>query len=238
MLTEPVYRWMWESEGGASITGRTGELRSISDRIAVHRATDAFLLERGLWQLKVRKDAKFLAHDLRLYMRALAEGDADFQQGFADIVSSYLFSLGDEVFDLCGPVDRVRAYFLMYEEIEAALTTLDYTQRKSVFSSHLVEEDGRVYWSADHLHLPDARRMLDVTELGLAAAPVTQIPLFAQLDTWRVAGTELTYTGELVNRFGRITAADSVSSPWPYATGTPRRTSWCRSPRSRSTTAS
>ncbi|WP_078652717.1 bifunctional glycosyltransferase/CDP-glycerol:glycerophosphate glycerophosphotransferase [Streptomyces sp. NRRL F-525] len=211
VLTEPVYRWMWEPEGGASITGRTGELRSITDRIAVHRATDEFLLERGLWQLKVRKDAKFLAHDLRLYMRALAEGDADFQQGFADLVSSYLFTLGDEAFDLCGPVDRVRAYFLMYEEIEAALTTLDYTQRKSVFSSHLVEEDGRVYWSADHLHLPDARRMLDVTELGLAAAPVTQIPLFAQLDTWRVAGTELTYTGELVNRFGRITAADSVS---------------------------
>ncbi|MFJ8332677.1 glycosyltransferase [Streptomyces sp. NPDC094437] len=210
VLTEPVYRWMWEPDG-PSITGRTGELRSITDRIAVHRATDGFLLERGLWQLKVRKDAKFLTHDLRLYMRALAEGDADFQQRFAEIVSGYLFSLSEEAFELCGPVDRVRAYFLMYEEIEAALTTLDYTQRKSVFSSHLVEEDGRVHWSADHLHLPDARRMLDVTELGLAAAPVTQIPLFAQLDSWEVTGTELTYTGELVNRFGRIAAADSVA---------------------------
>ncbi|MDN3021497.1 glycosyltransferase [Streptomyces sp. S.PB5] len=210
VITEPVYRWMWEPDGG-SITGRTGELRSITDRIAVHRATDRFLLERGLWSLKVRKDSKFLAHDLRLYMRALAEGDAEFQQGFADIVSSYLFSISDEAFELCGPVDRVRAYLLMYQEIEAALTTLDYTQRKSVFSSHLVEEDGRVYWSADHLHLPDARRMLDVTELGLAAAPVSQIPLFAQLNSWRVKGTELTYTGELVNRFGRITGEDSVS---------------------------
>ncbi|MFE4967155.1 glycosyltransferase [Streptomyces sp. NPDC056660] len=210
VITEPVYRWMWEPDG-TSITGRTGELRSVTDRIAVHRATDRFLLERGLWQLKVRKDAKFLTHDLRLYMRALAEGDAGFQQRFADIVSSYLFSLSEEAFGLCGPVDRVRAYFLMYEEIEAALTTLDYTQRKSVFSSHLVEEDGRVYWSADHLHLPDARRMLDVTELGLAAAPVTQLPLFAQLTGWRVARTELSYTGELVNRFGRIAPGDPVS---------------------------
>ncbi|MFC9102227.1 MULTISPECIES: bifunctional glycosyltransferase/CDP-glycerol:glycerophosphate glycerophosphotransferase [Streptomyces] len=210
ILTEPVYRWMWESDG-ASITGRTGELRSITDRIAVHRATDAFLLERGLWSLKVRKDSKFLGHDLRLYMRALAEGDAEFQQRFASIVSAYLFTISDEAFDLCGPVDRVRAYLLMYEEIEAALTTLDYTQRKSVFSSHLVEEDGRVYWSADHLHLPAARRMLDVTELGLAAASVSQIPLFAQLDSWRVQGTRLTFEGELVNRFGRISADDSVT---------------------------
>ncbi|MEU9136874.1 glycosyltransferase [Streptomyces sp. NPDC048404] len=210
VITDPVYRWMWETDG-ASITGRTGELRSITDRIAVHRATDQFLLERGLWSLKARKDAKFLTHDLRLYMRALAEGDAGFQQRFADLVSSYLFSLSDEAFELCGPVDRVRAYFLMYEEIEAALTTLDYTQRKSVFSSHMVEEDGRVYWSADHLHLPGARRMLDVTELDLAAATVSQIPLFAQLNSWRVEGTELTYEGELVNRFARIGAGDSLS---------------------------
>lgn len=72
IITDPVYRWMWEPDG-ASITGRTGELRSITDRVAVHRATDAFLLDRGLWQLKVRKDSKFLAHDLRLYMRALSE---------------------------------------------------------------------------------------------------------------------------------------------------------------------
>ncbi|MFF9208146.1 MULTISPECIES: glycosyltransferase [unclassified Streptomyces] len=210
VITEPVYRWMWEPDG-SSITGRTGELRSITDRIAVHRATDAFLLERGLWSLKVRKDSKFLSHDLRLYMRALAEGDAEFQQGFATIVSSYLFSVSEEAFALCGPVDRVRAYLLRYEEIEAALTTLDYTQRKSVFSSHLVEEDGRVYWSADHLHLPGARRMLDVTELGLAAAPVSQVPLFAQLTEWRLDGTELTYAGQLVNRFGRIARGDSLS---------------------------
>ncbi|GAA3786777.1 glycosyltransferase [Streptomyces phyllanthi] len=210
IITDPVYRWMWETDG-ASITGRTGELRSIRDRIAVHRATDQFLLDRGMWSLKVRKDSKFLAHDLRLYMRALAEGDAVFQQGFAEIVSAYLFSISDEAFELCGPVDRVRAYFLMYQETEAALTTLDYAQRKSVFSSHLVEEDGRVYWSADHLHLPDARRMLDVTELGLAAAPVSQVPLFAQLTGWEVDGTTLTYDGELVNRFGRISTEDSVS---------------------------
>ncbi|RVU28483.1 glycosyltransferase [Streptomyces antnestii] len=209
VITEPVYRWMWESEG-ASITGRTGELRSIRDRVAVHRATDQFLLERGLWALKVRKDSKFLAHDLRLYMRALAEGDAAFQQGFAETVSAYLFSISDEAFELCGPVDRVRAYFLMYQEIEAALTTLDYAQRKSVYSSYLVEDDGRVYWSGDHLHLPDAHRMLDVTELGLAAAPVTQVPLFAQLNGWRVEDTRLAYDGELVNRFGRIEAEDSV----------------------------
>ncbi|WP_129305971.1 glycosyltransferase [Streptomyces sp. L2] len=210
LITEPVYRWLWEPDG-SSITGRTRELRSITDRIAVHRATDRFLLERGLWALKVRKDSKFLSHDLRLYMRALSEGDAEFQQRFAGIVSSYLFSIDDEAFELCGPVDRVRAYLLRYEEIEAALTTLDYTRRKSVFSSHLVEEDGRVYWSADHLHLPGARRMLDVTELGLAAAPVSQVPLFAQLTNWRVDGTEASYTGELVNRFGRISAGDSLS---------------------------
>ncbi|MDV9197697.1 bifunctional glycosyltransferase/CDP-glycerol:glycerophosphate glycerophosphotransferase [Streptomyces sp. Wh19] len=203
VITDPVYRWMWEPEGG-SITGRTGELRSIRDRVAVHRATDAFLLDRGLWQLKVRKDSKFLAHDLRLYMRALAEGDPEFQQGFTEIASNYLFSISEEAFELCDPVDRVRAYLVMYQETEAALTTLDYVQRKSVLSSFLVEEDGRVYWSGDHLHLPDARRMLDVTELGLSAARLAQEPLFAQLDTWSVADGQLRFAGRLVNRFGRI----------------------------------
>lgn len=209
IITDPVYRWMWEADG-PSITGRTGELRSIRDRITVHRATDQFLLDRGLWALKVRKDSKFLSHDLRLYMRALAEGDDAFQQAFAEIVSAYLFSIGDEAFTLCGPVDRVRAYFLMYQEVEAALTTLDYTQRKSVFSSHLLEEDGRVYWSADHLHLPDARRMLDVTELGLHGAPVSQVPLFAQLNGWSMEQGRFLFDGELVNRFGRIEPDDTV----------------------------
>lgn len=204
VITDPVYRWMWET-GGGSITGRTGELRSITDRVAVHRATDAFLLDRGLWQLKVRKDSKFLAHDLRLYMRALAEGDPEFQQGFAEIAGSYLFSVSDEAFELCDPVDRVRAYLVMYQEIEAALTTLDYAQRKSVLSSFLVEEDGRVFWSGDHLHLPDARRMLDVTELGLSRAKLSHEPLFAQLDAWSMTDTsKLRFRGRLVNRFGRI----------------------------------
>ncbi|OKJ03924.1 hypothetical protein AMK18_01690 [Streptomyces sp. CB01249] len=209
IITDPVYRWMWETEG-ASITGRTGELRSITDRIAVHRATDAFLQDRGLWQLKVRKDSKFLAHDLRLYMRALAEGGPDFQQGFAQIASNYLFSLSEEAFELCDPVDRVRAFFLMYQEIEAALTTLDYAQRKSMLSSFLVEEEGRVYWSGDHMHLPEARRMLDVTELGLSTANLSQVPLFAQLDRWSVTDGKLSYEGSLVNRFGRIGSGDDL----------------------------
>ncbi|MFE2060590.1 glycosyltransferase [Streptomyces sp. NPDC059446] len=209
VITDPVYRWMWEPDGG-SITGRTGELRSITDRVAVHRATDAFLLDRGLWSLKIRKDSKFLAHDLRLYMRALSEGDPEFQQGFAEIASNYLFSISEEAFELCDPVDRVRAYLLMYQETEAALTTLDYAQRRSTLSSFLVEEEGRVYWSGDHLHLPDARRMLDVTELGLATANLSQVPLFAQLDRWNVKGVELRFEGRLANRFGRIGSGDDL----------------------------
>ncbi|WP_406250488.1 glycosyltransferase [Streptomyces cyaneofuscatus] len=210
IVTDPVYRWMWEPEG-ASITGRTGELRSITDRVAVHRATDAFLLDRGLWQLKVRKDSKFLAHDLRLYMRALSEGDPEFQQGFAEIASSYLRTVSDEAFELCDPVDRVRAYLVMYQEIEAALTTLDYAQRKSVLSSFLLEDEGRVYWSGDHLHLPDARRMLDVTELGLTQDKLAREPLFAQLDTWSLdAPSKFRFQGRLVNRFGRIRSDDDL----------------------------
>ncbi|MGW6716735.1 bifunctional glycosyltransferase/CDP-glycerol:glycerophosphate glycerophosphotransferase [Streptomyces globisporus] len=210
VITDPVYRWMWEPDGG-SITGRTGELRSIRDRVAVHRATDAFLLDRGLWQLKVRKDSKFLAHDLRLYMRALAEGDPEFQQGFAEIASNYLFSVSDEAFELCDPVDRVRAYLVMYQEIEAALTTLDYAQRKSVLSSFLLEQEGRVYWSGDHLHLPNARRMLDVTELGLTQDKLVREPLFAQLDSWSLdEPSTLRFQGRLVNRFGRIKTGDDL----------------------------
>ncbi|CAM5549443.1 hypothetical protein SSPIM334S_04106 [Streptomyces spiroverticillatus] len=210
LTTGTVYRWMWEQEG-TSITGRTGELRNIQDRVAVHRATDRFLLDHGHSALKARKDAKFLAHDLRLYMGALAEGDAAYRTGFAETVAPYLGGISDEAYDLCGPLDRVRAFFLLYGETEAALTTLDYAQRRSVLSSHLVQEDGRVYWSGDHLHLPAARRRLDVTELGLDKADMNRTPLFGRLLSWTLAGTELTFEGELVNRFGRISAGDRLS---------------------------
>ncbi|WP_326700615.1 bifunctional glycosyltransferase family 2 protein/CDP-glycerol:glycerophosphate glycerophosphotransferase [Streptomyces sp. NBC_01754] len=204
-LTTPVYRWMWERESAApSITNRRGELRSIQDRVAVHQYTDSFLRQVGEYELLAHKAVKFLSHDLHLYARELRSGDERYRQGFAAVVAPYLRSLEPSVYDLCGVLERVRAFCLMHERVDLALSVSDYSQRRSVLSSDLVERDGRVHWSESLLHLPQAERFLDVTDLDLTDKPLADARLFNQATEVEIRGGELHLSGHLLNQFGRF----------------------------------
>ncbi|MFB6818901.1 glycosyltransferase [Streptomyces sp. NPDC056347] len=210
-LTTPVYRWMWERESAApSITNRRGELRSIRDRVAVHQYTDAFLREVGETELLAHKAVKFLSHDLHLYARELRAGDERYRQGFAAVVAPYLRSLDPAVYELCGVMERVRAFCLVHERVDLALSVSDYAQRRSVLSSDLAERDGRVYWSGSLLHLPQAERFLDVTDLDLLDRPLGEARLFNQATEIEIRGGELHVSGYVLNQLGRFSSGGKV----------------------------
>ncbi|MBD2818442.1 glycosyltransferase [Streptomyces parvulus] len=144
LLTAPVYRWMWERESDTpSITNRRAELRSIRDRVLVHQWADEFLARHGGQDLIAHKGAKFLSHDLRLYTPELRAGDEAYRDGFVRVTAPYLRSLPSDAYDLCGPMERVRAFALINGQVDLALSAADYTQRRSVLSSDLVERTAR-----------------------------------------------------------------------------------------------
>ncbi|WP_327400646.1 glycosyltransferase [Streptomyces sp. NBC_01288] len=211
LLAAPVYRWMWERETDTpSITNRRGELRGIRDRVRVHRWADEFLDRHGAHELVAHKAAKFLSHDLRLYTPELRAGDDAFRDGFVQAVAPYLRSLPPETYDLCGPLERVRAFGLMHGRVDVALSVADYTQRRSVLSSDLVERDGKVHWSGSLLGRPHAERFLDVTDLDLTGTTLGDARLHNQATRVEIRDHELHVTGYIRNQFGRVRPKDKV----------------------------
>ncbi|MGW0954601.1 glycosyltransferase [Streptomyces sp. NPDC002545] len=212
VLAEPVYRWVWEDpqDGSASITNRRGEIRSISDRVAVHRLADEFLRDAGAEDIKVYKDARFISHDIRLYAKELRAGDERFRTAFLDIVSEYLTEIDERAYPLSGPLDRVRAFYLRNRLVDEALTVADFEQRRGVVSTDLVRRGDRVYWSARHADLPGADEFLDVTELGLQDESFENCKLFNRVTSLAVDGTTVTLGGEILNQFQRIGTGDEV----------------------------
>ncbi|MFD8072099.1 glycosyltransferase [Streptomyces sp. NPDC059718] len=215
VLAEPVYHWIWEDKAtdtgdAASITNRRGEIRSISDRVRVHRMADAYLLENDARELKLYKDAKFISHDVRLYMKELRQADETYLAEFGRLVSGYLGGIDEEAYGLCAPLDRVRAFYLRHTMIPEALTVADFEQRRGVVSTDLHTEGGRVYWSGSHLSLPGARTFLDVTELGLENERFESSRMFNQAVSLDLTGRTLAFSGEIVNQFGRVAAGDKL----------------------------
>ncbi|MEU2420854.1 glycosyltransferase [Streptomyces sp. NPDC007851] len=211
LLAAPVYRWMWERETDTpSITNRRGEPRSIRDRVRVHQWADEFLVQHGARELVAHKAAKFLSHDLRLYTPELRSGDDAFRDGFVRAVAPYLRSLPPEAYDLCGPLERVRAFGLMHGRVDVALSVADYTQRRSVLSSDPVERDGRVYWSGSLLGRPHAERFLDVTDLDLTGSALADARLYNQATRVEIRDGELHVGGQIRNHFGRVGPKDKV----------------------------
>ncbi|MFC9293440.1 glycosyltransferase [Streptomyces sp. NPDC057011] len=211
ILATPVYRWMWERESDQpSITNRRHELRSIRDRVLVHQYTDSFLYSVGRPDLLARKGAKFLSHDLRLYTPELRTGDHAYHDAFVAAVAPYLRSLDPGTFELCGPMERIRAFGLMHGRVDIAVSASDYMKRRSVISSDIVERDGRVFWSGSLLGHPDAEKFLEVTELELTGHKLADARMYNQAVSIEVVDGELHIAGAIRNQFGRFDAEDKV----------------------------
>ncbi|RIH61077.1 glycosyltransferase [Streptomyces sp. SHP22-7] len=202
---------MWERESDTpSITNRRAELRSIRDRVLVHQWADEFLARHGGQDLIAHKGAKFLSHDLRLYTPELRAGHEAYRDGFVRVTAPYLRSLPSDAYDLCGPMERVRAFALINGQVDLALSAADYTQRRSVLSSDLVERDGKVYWSGALLGRPHAERFLDVTELDLTGTTLGDARLFNQATRVVIRDGKLHVTGFIRNQFGRVGPKDKI----------------------------
>ncbi|MEU2547890.1 glycosyltransferase [Streptomyces roseolus] len=211
LLATPAYRWMWERDSDRpAITHRLHELRSIRDRVLVHQYTDRFLVDVGRPDLLAHKGAKFVTHDLRLYTSELRTGDEAYRRGFVKTVAPYLADLDPQTYELCGPMERVRAFGLMHGRTDIAVSARDFTRRRSVISSDLVERDGRVYWSGSLLGRPGAEKFLDVTDLELTGTKLSEARLYNEASRVEIDGDRLHIAGAIRNQLGRVDPEDKV----------------------------
>ncbi|ETK37469.1 bifunctional glycosyltransferase/CDP-glycerol:glycerophosphate glycerophosphotransferase [Microbispora sp. ATCC PTA-5024] len=203
-----VYNWAVVRRGpNLSITNRRADLRNFADRLAVHRAVDEEFRRHGAAGLKRRKDAKFLNHDLILYLRELRSRDAEYRREFLDLAREYLAELGPAAFEEGRPIPAIAGLMVLRGDYDAALAAADYRPRKGVrptLSTDLVERDGRVYWCDRHLDGAFARRVLDVTDLGVHSAPFRSFKLGGRVTSVTRRGSEVRVAGDAVNPLGRI----------------------------------
>ncbi|MDI3389427.1 bifunctional glycosyltransferase family 2 protein/CDP-glycerol:glycerophosphate glycerophosphotransferase [Streptomyces sp. B-S-A8] len=167
LIPNQVYFWhVYEKAAAKSISNRRHEMTNFVHRMEIHRRIDALLAERGLTELKLAKDVKFLKHDLVLHLRDLPFRDDSYRQEFAGIARDYLTSLAPEAYDEVQSIQAVCAYLLRENDWDNLLPAVDTLTNRDKISAPLVERDGHVYWCAEHLDDPFGRHVLDVTDLG------------------------------------------------------------------------
>jgi CDP-glycerol glycerophosphotransferase len=187
LIPNRVYDWNVVGKATAkSISNRRAEIANFAHRMEIHRRVDRLLADKGLPELKFRKDVKFLKHDLVLHLRDLPFRDAAYRQEFAALARAYLASIDPAAYDEVEPIHAVCAYLLRMSDWDNLLPAVDTLTNRDKVSAPLTERDGRVYWCAEHIDEdPFARRVLDVTELGYHTRPVGKLFLRNELTEYR-----------------------------------------------------
>jgi CDP-glycerol glycerophosphotransferase len=234
LIPETVYHWNVVVRAAAkSISNRRDEIANVRDRVAIHRLIDETLdgwLEsgRGDVAVKIAKDAKFIEHDLVLYLRDLPYQEPEYIAEFTALFKDYLATLRPEAFDRCPHrVAVAGAYLLLHDDWDNLVTVaehlIDRTRQTSKqlgltrVTSDLAERDGRIYWCAEHLDTPEGRAALDVTDLGLHRTAFPQANLASRLTGLEaLGGGRVRLTGETVNPLGRIRADAPLSARFEF----------------------
>lgn len=207
-----VYRWHYtEAADQPSISNRRAQIGNFEHRVAIHRKIDAYLESAGLAELEVVKDRKFIRHDLRLYLNDLALRDPEYQRRFLALARDYLRTVDPQAVQISGTVERIGVFMIMQGDLAETLKVVDYLHRGGVLASDLYQENGRVYWTRKYLDSPGGRRLLDVTDLGLADLPLARLRLYNRLTASSVRGSLLSLTGVITIPLGRIPSADGVA---------------------------
>ncbi len=221
LIPETVYLWnVVVRAAQKSISNRRGEISNLRDRISIHRMIDealsAWLAAGGDPDVKIAKDAKFIEHDLVLYLRDLPYQSPDYVTEFTHLVRDYLGTLRAEAFDRCPHrVAVAGAHLLLRQDWPDLVTVCEHLLDRSRDSaahlertritSDLVERGDRIYWCDAHLDTPDGRAALDVTDLGLHRVPFPQANLASRLTgIAALGGGRVRISGETVNPLGRI----------------------------------
>jgi len=174
-----------------------------AELLAVHRALDRIVAALAP-QLAVAKDVRFLDVDLPRYLLALPADDSD--GGLLEPLRDYLDSLRPESFARTSRLTQIAVFMVRQHDVAGVASTADYLARGHALPRGLVEQDGRVYWSARHLDTAAGRATMDVTALGLQELPLSQLSPAARIDQMRVRRGAAEVRGSTVNPLGRISA--------------------------------
>jgi CDP-glycerol glycerophosphotransferase len=153
LIPHRVYTWyVQEKAPSPSISNRRAELANFADRLEVHRRIDALFRTRGTRELELAKGAKFINHDLILYLRELRARDTDYRERFLELASSYVAELDPQVFEEARKIPAIAAFMVREHDYAGALAAADYSRTDPPeLRAELVERAGRVYWGRRHL---------------------------------------------------------------------------------------
>jgi CDP-glycerol glycerophosphotransferase len=208
LIPHRVYTWYVEEKAPSlSISNRRAELANFSDRLEVHRRIDTLFRVRGTRELRLAEGAKFINHDLILYLRELRARDEDYRERFLELASSYLAELDPRVFEKANPISAIAAFMVRERDYTGALAAAEYGRAKPPeLRTELVERAGRVYWGGRHLDAEQGRRILDVTDLGIHQLPLGGLLPGNTLTTLECHGAHAHLAGHVANPLGRIPA--------------------------------
>jgi CDP-glycerol glycerophosphotransferase len=205
VVPEPTYRWMIRPKAArTSITHGRANVQNLLDRMTVNERIDTLIAEEGADDIKPWKDRKFLRHDLKLYLHELWRRDKQYQQTFADVVGGYLKTIPDETLAAEPPLVRVSLWLLRQGDVEGALSAYAYVVGRGRVAAPLVRRDGRVYWTGGDLDTEEARRWLDVTDVGLDRLPPSLMHLYNDLDFVGGQDDTVAVRGSVLNQLGVI----------------------------------
>ncbi|MDF3298701.1 bifunctional glycosyltransferase/CDP-glycerol:glycerophosphate glycerophosphotransferase [Streptomyces tropicalis] len=200
LIPNTVYFWnVVEKTDVKSISNRRREINNFADRVEIHRRIDAILDRQGQDELKLRKDIKFLKHDLVLYLRELPFLDNEYRHHFAELARSYVQDFPQAAYDELDRVHAICAQLLLREDWTDLMPAIDTLINRHKISAPLVERDGRIFWTDRYLDDPEMRAVLDVTPLGYHAKQLNQMSLRNRLTDYVAHGGDVELAGEIVN---------------------------------------
>ncbi|MFG2734165.1 CDP-glycerol glycerophosphotransferase family protein [Streptomyces harbinensis] len=222
----PVYTWyLAHDPGQLSISSSRHKMANVRDRVHAARLIDTFLTESGNIALRPAKDAKFLRHDLRLYLGDLPFRDDDWIREFTGVVGPYLESgITEEARTNLPREQRVCQYLLTAGRVEDARTAARALGRPLLAPRAVVRDGERTYWGD---HLPDdpaALAELDITEWRMADQPFTSRPIRHELTRVTTDGPRLRLGLRTYDPARLLADPDGITAAlWLAAAGEPLR---------------
>ncbi|MGW5201407.1 bifunctional glycosyltransferase/CDP-glycerol:glycerophosphate glycerophosphotransferase [Streptomyces spiralis] len=200
LIPNTVYFWnVVQKTSVKSISNRRNEISNFADRVEIHRRIDAILDRQGQDELKLRKDIKFLKHDLVLYLRELPFLDDDYRHRFAELARGYVQGFPEAAYAELDRVHAICAQLLLREDWTDLMPAIDTLLNRDKISAPLTERDGRIYWTDRYLDDDEMRSVLDVTTLGYHAKQLNHMYLRNRLTEYTARGGDVVLAGEVVN---------------------------------------
>jgi CDP-glycerol glycerophosphotransferase len=227
VIPHRIYNWyVIQKTATLSISNRTAELRNMADRISISRDMDELLAKYGTPELQLRKDVRFIEHDLQVHLSQLPRQEPARQQTLIDIAAPYLDDLNDQAFIAANKLYAIAAFMVAKRDLPGVLSAIAFVTRRRKsphLTTDLVEHEGRVYWCDRHLDDPLGREVLDVTGLGLHDRPLRRLQVGSAVTGVKSTQRQVTLSGELVNPLGRFPTDGSSSASLEFTDRRRRR---------------